>query len=178
MTDRNLGRRSFLVGVGATGALIWSTELAVASAAPADGQIAEHLVEGSSAAVALRTGAVATVLLYVARRFHYEIAPLKAGDITGFGTTRAVTARYEANYASGTAIAVLPGMYPTGARGCLFPHEVAVVRDILAECEGTVRWAGDEPTPKEGHFQIAVAPGGAALRRVAEKLGGHQLVTT
>jgi hypothetical protein len=49
------------------------------------------------------------------------------------------------------------------------------VRDILAECDGVVRWGGDDMThPKDGHFQIDVPPGDARLRAVAAKISGWQ----
>ncbi|GGT28261.1 hypothetical protein GCM10014713_22340 [Streptomyces purpureus] len=177
----------------AGGVALWAGGAAVAapaSAAPKDRQWRKNRsangwpvleaattygVEGSPVDVALAPGAAATVLLYVARRFHYEVAALKAGEITGHTRRTAVTAAYESNHLSGTAIAIKPGAYPTGAGGCLFPHELAVVRDILTECEGVVRWGGDDRrSPKEGHFQIDVAPGSAALHGVARKIGGWE----
>lgn len=130
-------------------------------------------LEGSNASVAILSGDVATVLLHVARRFHYEIATLGSGQIHGHTTDRTVTGAFESNYLSGTAIAIRSHQYPPGAKGCLFAQEVAVVRDILAECEGVVRWGGDDAkTPKEGHFQIDVRPGDARLKKVAAKIGG------
>lgn len=128
-------------------------------------------VEGSNAVVALQSGDTATVLTYVIRRFHYEIRTLKSGDVFGYTTDHTVRAPFESNYLSGTAIAVLPGLYPTGSAGNLFPAELVVVRDILAQCEGVVRWGGDEPgLPKEGHFQIDVPPGSAQLKSMAQKM--------
>ena len=128
-----------------------------------------HQVEGSNATVALLSGLVATVLLHVVRRFHYEVDSVDT--IKGHRTGRRVAAAYESNYLSGTAIEILPGRYPAGAHGGLFPHELAIVRDILAECEGVVRWGGDHHTlPKEGHFQIDVRPDDERLRRVAGKI--------
>ncbi|MFH9129722.1 hypothetical protein ACH4KC_16890 [Streptomyces griseoaurantiacus] len=133
--------------------------------------IAVHRVEGSNASVALLTGDVATVLLHVTRRFHYEIRTLGAGQVHGHTEDRTVRADQESNYLSGTAVALCPDLYPAGARGGLFPHEVTVVRDILAECQAVVRWGGDDPVaPKEGHFQIDVRPGDAGLRKLAEKI--------
>ncbi|WP_241777821.1 hypothetical protein [Streptomyces sp. CT34] len=115
------------------------------------------------------------MLLYVARRYFYEIdSELKTEDITGHTTDRAVAAVFESNYLSGTAIAVRPHAYPLGADGCLFPQDVHVIRDILADCEGTVRWGGDEKLPKQSHFQIDVKPGDTKLARVATKIRGWQ----
>ncbi|WP_331741780.1 glycoside hydrolase domain-containing protein [Streptomyces sp. NBC_01006] len=62
--------------------------------------------------------------------------------------------------------------YPLGARDGLFPHELVVVRDILADLEGVVQWGGDSTPAKESHFGIAVRPGDARLRRVASKIRG------
>ena len=70
----------------------------------------------------------------------------------------------------GTAIAVRPGLYPAGSTGSMFPQELVVIRD-LAECEGVVRWGGDDKAcPKEGHFQIDVLPSDGRLDHVAAKI--------
>ncbi|MFH8259370.1 hypothetical protein [Streptomyces roseolus] len=136
-----------------------------------DGIIRQE-VEGSSVAFAVRGGAPATVLAHVVRRFVYEIdSTLRSGDVTGHTSGRDVAAAFESNYLSGTAIAIRPGSYPLGAKNGLFPHELVVVRDILAECDGLVRWGGDEPTPKESHFQIDVGPEDRRLRALAAKIG-------
>jgi hypothetical protein len=130
-------------------------------------------LEGTDAAVRLRPGPVSTVLRHVARRFHYEVSALESGDVHGYSATTLIAAPLESNYLSGTAIAIRPQMYPAGSNENLFPLELLAVRDILAECEGVVRWGGDdEKTPKEGHFQIDVAPGDAALARIAARIAG------
>lgn len=132
-----------------------------------------HRIEGSPVNVSLLDGDVAIVLLHVVRRFHYELSALKKGQVTGHSTETSCKVDFESNYLSGTAVAIRAGMYPTGAGGCLFPHEVAIVRDILTECEGVVRWGGDDKQlPKQGHFQIDVAPGDNALKDVAQKING------
>ncbi|MEU3348177.1 hypothetical protein ABZ723_24870 [Streptomyces sp. NPDC006700] len=194
MTETNVrpARRTVLsTGLGlACGFALWGTGVPDASAAPAAGarhwtgkksangwpvvsEAAAHHVEGSPATLTAVDGDVATVLLYVARRFHYEIDSLGKGDIHGHTTRTAVVADYESNHLSATAISIRPAMYPAGAADCLFPQQVAVVRDILTECEGVVRWGGDDKTaPQQGHFQIDVAPGSAILKRVAGKING------
>ncbi|KWT63803.1 hypothetical protein ADL21_00070 [Streptomyces albus subsp. albus] len=132
--------------------------------------IERHTVEGSNITADLRSGDVATVLLYVLRRFHYEIDNrLTTEDIAGHTTRRQVAAAFESNCLSGTAFAVRPGAYPLGAKGCFFPEDVMIIRDILADCEGVVRWGGDERLPKQSHFQIDVEPGNEKLARVAAK---------
>jgi hypothetical protein len=92
-------------------------------------------VEGSPASL---HHAASAVLLHVARRWHYEVVPLHSSrDVLGHRTDRAVRAAYESNYLSGSAIALL------GAGDGLWPHQEAIVRDILADCGGVVRWGAD-----------------------------------
>jgi hypothetical protein len=153
-------RRRFLtttVGVVGGLAAAWSVGQAVPAAASADAKPAgatPHVVEGSNATVALLPGATVAVLLHVARRFHYEISPLRAGDLV--------------SDPSGTALTILPKRFPTGACGGLFPYEEAILRDILADCQGVVRWGGDDrERPREGHFSIDA--NNSAVTRVAER---------
>ena len=137
-------------------------------------------VEGSDATAALLTSAgqpsdAAIVLLHIARRFHYDVAPLAGDDIHGYLADRTITAGFESNHLSGTAIALRPQAYPVGSAGNLFPYEVAAIRRILADGEGVVTWHGDDPAhPAEGHFSIGVPPGDARLARVAAKIRGWQ----
>jgi len=137
-------------------------------------------VEGSDATATLLTSAgrpsdAATTLLHVARRFHYDVAPLAARDIHGYLADRTIAAGFESNHLSGTAIALKPQAYPIGSAGNLYPYEVATIRRILADCEGVVSWHGDDPVrPAEGHFSIGVPPGDARLARVAAKIRGWQ----
>ncbi|MFE7783029.1 hypothetical protein [Streptomyces nigrescens] len=129
-------------------------------------------IEGSGQKVSLAEGDAATVLLNVARRFHYEIDSLRAGDVHGWTSDRKVTEAYESNYLSGSAIAIRPVGYPVGAKGNLYPNELVVIRDILAELDGAVAWGGDFTTPKESHFEIALRPGHPRLKGVARKIRG------
>ncbi|MGW2593253.1 hypothetical protein ACWCXC_23695 [Streptomyces sp. NPDC001515] len=185
-----LDRRTLLTGAGATAALLALPHPATAAprtaptapAAPVPDTTpwdADHsangwpidpdavetfAVEGSPATVALRPAAAA-VLLHVARRWHYEVLPLRGtADVLGHTTDRAVRAAYASNRLSGTAL-VLPG-----AADGLWPHQTAVVRDILADCEGTVRWGLDLAPASPGHFQIDVQPGTRTLTRLTRAL--------
>jgi len=118
-------------------------------------------VQGSDATITVVAGDVAVVLEHVARRFHYEVESLAAGQIQSYSADR-----------SGTAIVIRPDLCPPGADG-LFPWQVAVVRDILADCDGVVRWGGDDKTGAvQGNFRIDVRPGDASLPRVAAAVSG------
>ncbi|MFI9065636.1 hypothetical protein ACIGQE_27855 [Streptomyces sp. NPDC053429] len=190
-----LSRRGFVgVAAGTAGAAVWgvvSAETAGAAPAPATtggisawkggtsangwpivGSVPMQLIEGSEVSVPILEGDVATILLHVARRFHYEIDTLRGGEVIGHATSRTVAAEYESNHLSGTAIAIRPSSYPVGVRGGLYPHELVVIRDVLAELNGTVAWGGDKKTPKESHFHIALQPGHPKIKGVARKIQG------
>ncbi|MEU0071305.1 hypothetical protein ABZ027_17420 [Streptomyces sp. NPDC006332] len=138
-------------------------------------QAAEQRLEGApNVHVSLVEGDVATVLLYVARRFSYEIDMLRPGDVQGHSTDRDVVTGFESNHLSGTAMAIRPLFYPLGADKAtgMTEQERTVVRDILADCEGVVAWGGDLDPVKESHFQIDVRPGDARLTRLARRIQG------
>lgn len=123
--------------------------------------------------VRMRMADVETVLVHVVTRFHYEIDALRAGEVVGWrspGSVRKGLA--ESNLASGTAVQIRPGSYPAGARGGFFPLEELVIRDILADCDGVVRWGGDDAKPDESLFSIDVPPGDDRLAEAAAKIRG------
>ncbi|MFJ8580913.1 hypothetical protein [Micromonospora sp. NPDC093277] len=140
---------------------------------PDAGAITTYRIEGSRASVALREGDAGAVLLHVARRWHYEIAALDTGEgggVEGYRSGRTAKAAYESHYLSGTAVALHPRAYPIGGSESLWPHQEAIVRDILVDCEGTIAWGGDLKPASAGHFHVAAAPGDKVLARVAARL--------
>lgn len=147
---------------------------------PVLAEATEYDIEGSGQSVRLADGDASVLLLHVARRFHYEIDQLRSGDVQGHRPSHhnqvqvqiQVQERYESNYLSGTAIAIRPDAYPVGVKGGLYPQELLIVRDILTELDGAVRWGGDFETPKESHFEIALKSGHPKLKGVARKIRG------
>ncbi|MFG2516447.1 hypothetical protein [Streptomyces sp. NPDC048584] len=130
-------------------------------------------VPGTGFGVGVRIGDVETVLVHVIRRFHYEIVALREGDVTGWRVPSQVEIEQaEGNQASGTAVAIRSGCYPPGVSGGFFRHEALVIRDILAECDGVVRWGGDDKRPYEALFSIDIPPGDQRLRTLVTKLRG------
>jgi len=173
------GGAGVAVGVGPIG----GARAAVVPAGPARSQrsangwpVLEHAtpqaIEGSGRTVRLAGGDAAVILTHVARRFHYEIDALRAGDVQGHTTTLRHPQPYETNYTSGSALAIRPVAYPVGVKGGLYPAELVVVQDILAELDGVVAWGGDFSRPKESHFEIAYGPGDPRVRAVARRIGG------
>jgi hypothetical protein len=135
-----------------------------------DSQVWTRRVAGTGLSVALWIGDVETILLHVVRRFHYEIEQISAVDLVGW-TRIAELQRHrpESNLASGTAVRIRPG---ARARGGFYPLQQLVLRDALAECEGVVRWGGDDRQVDESLFSIAVGPHDARVQAVAQKLRG------
>ncbi|MFF0188033.1 hypothetical protein [Streptomyces sp. NPDC005244] len=160
--------RTRRVRTGKTSRNGWEME----RAADNGGSIFTRPVAGTPlSGIAVRMGTVETLLVHVARRFHYEVDELREGDVVGWrapGTVRKGLA--ESNQASGTAIQVRPGHCPSGTRGGFFTQQERVVRDILAELEGVVRWGGDDRTPDESLFYISVGPDDKRLAKVADKI--------
>jgi hypothetical protein len=137
------------------------------------GAVATFPIRGTRATVVLRRGAAATVLIHIARRWHYEIGPLDTGEgggIIGHLVRPVGEEPFEANHLSGTAVALHPAAYPAGGSERLWPHHESVVRDILADLEGVVVWGGDLTPAKPSHFHIGVRPGDRALATVAARL--------
>ncbi|MFE7976148.1 hypothetical protein [Streptomyces shenzhenensis] len=186
MTLAGLSRRRFIGATSGVAAAATLVNVSGATAASADTQIwknatskngwpvlddaTSYTIEGSGREVSLAEGDAATILLHVARRFHYEIDSLRVGDVHGWISSRKVTESYESNYLSGSAIAIRPVWYPARTKGNLYPNELVVVRDILAELDGVVAWGGDFKAPKESHFEIALKPGHPRVKGVARKI--------
>jgi hypothetical protein len=114
-------------------------------------------VEGTGISVRLPVGAAASVLVYVARRFHYEIDTLRAGDLVADPLVAAIDIR--------------PEFYPVGVTGGFLPYQLIVIRDILAQCDGLVRWGGDGQPAREGRFELAVPVDDPKLEALAKRLG-------
>ncbi|MEW1614597.1 MULTISPECIES: hypothetical protein [unclassified Streptomyces] len=123
--------------------------------------------------VRLTKGAAATILLYVVRRYAYEIDMLRPEELAGHTTDRAVGADFESNYLSGTAVAIQSMLYPLGgtAANGMSELSVTVVEDILADVGEVVAWGGELDPLKQSHFHIATPPGDRRLEAMADRIG-------
>ncbi|MFE3499516.1 hypothetical protein [Kitasatospora sp. NPDC059160] len=127
-------------------------------------------VAGTGLSVDLRIGDVEEILVHLIRRFHYEVEELPDGDLLGWQEIGGLrTALPESNLASGTAVRIRPG---ASAKGGLFAHQELVLRDILADCQGVVRWGGDDDEVDESLFYLALGPQDRRVNRLADRLRG------
>ncbi|MEV7599769.1 hypothetical protein AB0O91_20540 [Kitasatospora sp. NPDC089797] len=128
-------------------------------------------VAGTGLSVDIRIGDVEEILVHVVRRFHYEVEELPSGDLLGWQEIGGLRAALpESNLASGTAVRIRPG---ASAKGGFFAHQELVLRDILAECRGVVRWGGDDTEVDESLFYIAPGPEDRQVKRLADELRGQ-----
>lgn len=126
-------------------------------------------VSGTGLTLEVRLGVVEAILVHVVRRIHYEVQPIMADELMGWQPiSRLDRRRAESNRASGTAVHVRPG----SPRDAYFPLQVLAVRDILADCEGVVRWGGDDKQVDQSLFYIDVPPSDRLIARVGLRLQG------
>ncbi|MDO0912087.1 hypothetical protein QQM39_14915 [Streptomyces sp. DT2A-34] len=124
-------------------------------------------VPGTGLELDVRIGDVEAILLHVIRRFHYEVEQLTRIDLAGWRRIGGLNKnRPESNLASGTAVQIRPG---ASASGGLFPLQLLTLRDILADCEGVVRWGGDDSPVDESLFYIDLGPADRRVRELADK---------
>lgn len=141
-----------------------------------DRRLTSFVVEGLGMSLTVAAGDAAVVLGYVVRRFHYEVAEIRLGELKGYRPAAPEAVAHRSNYFSGSALEIKADMYPLGTTGGFFPAEVAVIRDVLAQCEGVVRWGADNiQNPQESHFELCVGPGDRRLRTVAAKFKAELL---
>ncbi len=136
-------------------------------------------VPGTGVRLRVRPGAVAIVLIEVARRFHEEVESLEMPgpkDEWGwaFRPIRGQQSGYS-NHASGTAIDLNATRHPRKAKQTFTPEQIGKVRRILAAMQDkdterrVVRWGEDYHTTVDGmHFEIDA--GEAAVGRVAARI--------
>jgi hypothetical protein len=137
-----------------------------------DSQVWTRTVAGTGLRVSVWIGNVEAILLHTIRRFHYEIEEIRPNDLVGWTPAEKVRKRSpESNLASGTAVRIRPG---ARARGGFFPLQELVLRDILADCEGLVRWGGDDREVDESLFYIAAGPLDERVKAIGDKLRGWE----
>lgn len=129
--------------------------------------IASYKVPGGK--ISMRKGDVATILVYVAKRFHSEVENLVWPGNWGYAERPIRGGTSLSNHASGTAIDLNAPRHYLGARGTFTKRQVRAIRKILNDCGGVIRWGGDYRGRKdEMHFEINA--GSARVREVARAI--------
>jgi murein L,D-transpeptidase YcbB/YkuD len=125
----------------------------------------------------VKHGDVETVLMYVAGEIHRRVQKLGAG-CWGFAYRKNRNADNLSCHASGTAIDVNAPLHPNGRKGTWTAAQTRVIRQILAEAGGVVRWGEDFGGTTDGmHFEIHADA--AAVKRAAANITAqrHKPVT-
>lgn len=131
--------------------------------------IASYQLPGGK--VALRAGDVSIVLLWCANEWHRRVEPLKWPGIWGYAERNIRgSSSTLSNHASGTAIDLNAPAHPLGvaASKTFTAKQIATILEIVAYCEGVVRWGGTYSRPDAMHLEINA--GAAAVKRVADKI--------
>ena len=134
--------------------------------------VANYTVPGTSVVLPVKSGDVATVLMYVAGRFNREVEALRSGQCWGYDYRKNVNnPSVWSNHASGTAIDLNAVLHPNGAKNTFNSGQVAAIRNILAYTGDVIYWGGDySGTTDEMHFEIDVPPGDSDLPALVAKI--------
>lgn len=106
-----------------------------------------------------KAGDVETVLTYVVRQLDARAEPIDRDAVKDewgwFYKASANSPDLISCHSSGTAFDYNATRHPNGVRGTWTTRQVAVIREIQAECSGVVKWLGDATrTADEMHFEI------------------------
>ena len=136
--------------------------------------VERYKISGTNFVLPVRSGNVATVLMYVAARFHREVEPLQGGQLFGYDYRRNVNnPSVWSNHASGTAIDLNADLHPNTVTNSFTAAKVAAVHRILTACNGVVYWGGDYTRTVDAmHFEINVDPQDPRLPALAAKIWG------
>lgn len=130
-------------------------------------------IPGTTVRIPLRIGAPNVIMKAFAARFAQLIEPLDQTQCGGWTPTNSVP---NSNHLAGTAMDLNWRKHPFKVVGT-FGNQLATLRRILDEFEGTIFWGGDWASPKdEMHFQMSYdCPEGSqkAEAFAARLLKGH-----
>lgn len=137
--------------------------------------VSRRLVPGTNVALTVRNGAPGDLLLWVLSQFDRRVEDLDMDSTRGEDDDWGYAERpirgsisVLSNHASGTAVDANATRHPLGVANTFTSTQKAAIRQILAECQGCVRWGGDFDRPDEMHFEIVKGP--ADCERVLHQL--------
>lgn len=136
--------------------------------------VERYQIPGTAFVLPVRSGNVATVLMYVAGRFNREVEPLLSGQLFGYDYRRNVNnPSVWSNHASGTAIDLNADLHPNTVTNSFTAAKAAAIHRILTACNGVVYWGGDYTRTVDAmHFEINVDPQDPRLPALAASIWG------
>lgn len=119
-------------------------------------------------------GDVATVLRWVASRYHDTVEPLVKGSCWGWYVKDIEGSHVISNHASGTAVDFNAPAHPMGtsAQRNMTPAQIDACHEIEQASGGVVRWGGDFSRPDPMHWEVVGTP--AATAALATKIRTEQ----
>lgn len=126
---------------------------------------------GLSATAELHCGAPAAILGWVVEEFNRSVAPIRGETLTGFKNAAQNDPGPATNHASGTAVDIMPAMFPDGVLDTLTGLQRKAIQTILDTVAPAVTWGGGFTTPQHSHFEIALGPTDTRLVAACAKAG-------
>lgn len=117
--------------------------------------IRTYTIPDSTIRISLRMGDASVVLLWLAGQYNAHVEPLTQVDTGGFVIKGIEGGVSMSNHASGTAMDLRWNKHPVRVRHTFDAAQLAVIRHLLAACNGVIRWGGDYITrADEMHWEI------------------------
>lgn len=131
---------------------------------------------GLSATVTLHSGAPAEILGWVIEEFNRTVTPIHDGALTGYLTANQYDPAPVTNHASGTAVNIMPTMFPDGTLDTLTIPQINAIQTITKTVAPAITWGGTYDTPQPSHFEIALKPTDTRLQDIAATIGRQILI--
>lgn len=126
---------------------------------------------GLSSTVTLHSGAPAAILGWVIEEFNRTVAPIHQGALVGFRNANQHDPAPLTNHASGTAVDIMPSMFPDGTLETLTIPQLSAIRAMIDRVAPAVAWGGTLSHPQPSHFEIALGPTDTRLQDIAAVIG-------
>lgn len=116
-----------------------------------------------------RDGDHYVVLDYVASRFHNEVEKIVRSKSWGYNKRNVRGAAVASEHSAGTALDFNAPDHWLGEVGTFSNAKERIIRGIVADCGGAVRWGGDYAGRKdEMHFELK--GGNALMKKIADQI--------
>lgn len=123
--------------------------------------VSSRLIPGTQVRLTVRNGPAGDLLLYAAGRWDKEVEDIDNGrgglDDWGYAERPIRGGTELSNHASGTAIDLNATKHPLGVAAIrtFTTDQIKAIRQIMADCDGTLRWGGDySGRPDPMHVEV------------------------